>query len=218
MQCVVLFCWPPVASGSRLPAKGRFILSLATCHLAGYLAALRAQPLGRMLLQHAAALSCCMLSVGPAEQSRHGCGIATAARGAPPRTRTRAVVVTAAAPCRQSGSEPIRLDGGDVPHFPLKPKLGFSRTGFQTQWNASSPMGLSMLSDDCTAIAGSGTLVNKVRVQSCRAIYLGYVGNRTGSFERIGIDRCQPGYACYIPSDDSSCGQQHAGTIYIVNL
>ena len=63
----------------------------------------------------------------------------------------------------------------------------------------------------------SGTLMNKMAVQSVRAIHLGYVGNRTGSFEQLGIDRCQPGYACYIPSDDASVGRDRAGTIIITD-
>ena len=40
-----------------------------------------------------------------------------ATRGAPPRTRTRAVVANAAALCRHRGSEPVHRHGGDVPHF-----------------------------------------------------------------------------------------------------
>ena len=63
----------------------------------------------------------------------------------------------------------------------------------------------------------SGTLVNKMAVQAPRALHLGYVGNRTGSFEQIGTSRCQPGYACYIPSDDSSVGKKRAGTIIITD-
>ena len=61
----------------------------------------------------------------------------------------------------------------------------------------------------------NGTLVNKAAVQAVRCIYLGYVGNETGSFEQVGLERCMPGYAGYIASDDTSCGANHAGTIHI---
>ena len=44
-------------------------------------------------------------------------------------------------------------------------------------------------------------------VQAVRCINLGYVGNETGSYERVGTERCQPGYVMYIPSDDISYGE-----------
>ena len=62
-----------------------------------------------------------------------------------------------------------------------------------------------------------GTLVNKMAVQAPRAIHLGYVGGRAGTFEQLGVARCQPGYACYIPSDDSSVGTERAGTIIVTD-
>ena len=61
----------------------------------------------------------------------------------------------------------------------------------------------------------NGTLVNKAAVQAPRALYFGYHGHRCGSFEQTGIERSQPGYACFIPSDDFSCGRQYAGQIVI---
>ena len=61
----------------------------------------------------------------------------------------------------------------------------------------------------------SGTLVNKMAPQAPRAILLGYFGGRCGSFERLGIERAQPGWGCYIPSDDNSVGRHHAGTIVV---
>ena len=51
---------------------------------------------------------------------RHGCGVATAARGAPPRTRTRTTVLTAAATCRHSCGEAIHRHKHDVPHGSVK--------------------------------------------------------------------------------------------------
>ena len=48
----------------------------------------------------------------------------------------------------------------------------------------------------------SGTLVNKVAAQSKRALHLGYIGGRSGSFERLGMDHTQAGYACYIPDEN----------------
>ena len=68
--------------------------------------------------------------VGLAACLRHGCGVAMATRGAPPRTRTRAVITTSAALCRHGGSEPTRQDEGDVPHCPLKPyAMHFIKSG-----------------------------------------------------------------------------------------
>ena len=48
----------------------------------------------------------------------------------------------------------------------------------------------------------SGTLVNKVASQAKRALHLGYIGGRAGSFERVGIDHTQAGYACFVPMPD----------------
>ena len=61
----------------------------------------------------------------------------------------------------------------------------------------------------------SGTLVNKTAAQAPRALLFGYHGGRTGSFEQLGIERCEPGYACYIPSDEHSCGTHYAGQIVV---
>lgn len=61
----------------------------------------------------------------------------------------------------------------------------------------------------------SGTLVNKAAIQAVRGLNLGYYGNETGSFEQVGITRCQPAYAVYIPSDEIGCGAQYANTIYL---
>ena len=48
----------------------------------------------------------------------------------------------------------------------------------------------------------SGTLVNKLAAQSKRALNLGYVGGRGGSFERVGIEHTQAGYACYVAEEN----------------
>ena len=47
----------------------------------------------------------------------------------------------------------------------------------------------------------SGTLVNKMAPQSKRALHLGYVGGRGGSFERLGIEHAKAGYACLLPDE-----------------
>jgi len=42
-----------------------------------------------------------------------------------------------------------------------------------------------------------GTLQNKIAPQSHYALCLGYVGDRGGAFEQLGIQHTQPGYLCY---------------------
>ena len=48
----------------------------------------------------------------------------------------------------------------------------------------------------------SGTLRNKHAPQSQRALHLGFVGGRSGSFETIGTQHTQSGYACYLPDEN----------------
>ena len=61
----------------------------------------------------------------------------------------------------------------------------------------------------------SGTLVNKAAVQAPRALCFGYHGARCGSFEAIGIDRSKPGYACFVATDDASCGRHYSGRVVV---
>ena len=44
----------------------------------------------------------------------------------------------------------------------------------------------------------SGTLVHKVRPQATRALHLCYMGGRSGSCDKLGVERCKPGYACLV--------------------
>ena len=48
----------------------------------------------------------------------------------------------------------------------------------------------------------SGTLKNKIAPQSTRALCLGYIGGRSGSFETVGTAHTQAGYAYYLPSEN----------------
>ena len=50
----------------------------------------------------------------------------------------------------------------------------------------------------------SGTLVNKMKSQSQRAILLGYSGGRSGAGESIGFAHSQPSYICYLPESNST--------------
>ena len=44
----------------------------------------------------------------------------------------------------------------------------------------------------------SGTLVHKVMPQGARALHLCYMGGACGSCDKLGVERCKPGYACLV--------------------
>ena len=50
----------------------------------------------------------------------------------------------------------------------------------------------------------SGTLVNKIAAQGRPALHLGYMGGRSGSFEEIGTDHTQSGYAMLVCGEGDS--------------
>ena len=61
----------------------------------------------------------------------------------------------------------------------------------------------------------SGTLVNKMKSQSQRAILLGYAGGRGGAGEGLGFrERSQAGYICYLPESNSTIVTDDVRIIY----